>query len=90
MDEQEEEEEEKMWKRRRRRMKGGGEEEKEDKEEEEEEDFFKFFEAVSWKRGYFSHPKGLGFSFPVNLNYPKCLENSNMISFVLTSWVTSC
>ena len=34
-------------------------------------------------------PKGLGWSFPVNFNYPKCLENSNMISFVLTNWVTS-
>ena len=40
---------------------------------------------VTFKLAYLTPPTGFGESFPVNVNYPRCLENSNMIIFGLTS-----
>ena len=42
---------------------------------------------VSLKLAYFAPLNGAGRFFPVNFNYPRCLENSNMIMFWLISWV---
>ena len=50
--------------------------------------FFTFL-PVTLKLAYFAPLQGVGQSFPVNFNYPRCLENYNMINFWLTSWVTS-
>ena len=38
---------------------------------------------------YFAPLNGASRIFPVNFNYPRCLDNSNMIIFWLTSWVPS-
>ena len=51
--------------------------------------FINFFEAVSLKLAYFAPPNGLGQNFPQNYNYSWRVKNSNTISFVLTSLVTS-
>ena len=55
-------------------------------------DFFSFFHFftflhVTLKLAYFAPLNGEGQIFPVNFDYPRCLENSNMINFWLTSWV---
>ena len=55
-------------------------------------DFLKFFSSLFhfFKRHFeFSllcTPRWCGSDFPVNFNYQRCLENSNMIRFWLTSW----
>ena len=47
------------------------------------------FLPVTLKLAYFTPLNGAGCTFPVNFNYQRCLENSNMINFWLTSWITS-
>ena len=44
---------------------------------------------VTLNLAYFTPLNGAGRIFPVNFNYQRCLENSNMINFWLTSWVPS-
>ena len=51
---------------------------------------FYFFRSFSLKLAYFAAPNWFGFNFPIIFNNQRCLENSNMISFWLTSLVTSC
>ena len=51
---------------------------------------FYFFGSFSLKLAYFAAPNWFGGNFQINFNYQRCLENSNMISFGLTSLVTSC
>ena len=48
--------------------------------------FFTFL-PLTLKLAYFAPLNGAGQIFPVNFNCPRCLENSNMISIWLTSWV---
>ena len=45
------------------------------------------FLSVTFNLAYFAPLNGAGLIFPVNFNYQRCLENSNMIKFWLTSWV---
>ena len=47
---------------------------------------FHFF-ACHFEVSYFAPLNGAGQIFPENFNYPRCLENSNMINVWLTSWV---
>ena len=51
--------------------------------------FFHFFTflPVTLKLAYFAPLNGAGRFLPVNFNYPRCLENSNLINFWWTSWV---
>ena len=49
--------------------------------------FFFTFLPVTLNLAYFALLNGAGQIFPVNFNYQRCLENSNMINFWLTSWV---
>ena len=44
---------------------------------------------VTLNLAYFAPLNGAGRIFSVNFNYQRCLENSNMINFWLTSWVPS-
>ena len=52
--------------------------------------FFHFFTSlpVTLNLAYFSPLNDAGRNFPVNFNYQRCLKNSNMINFWLTSWVS--
>ena len=54
------------------------------------DNFIYFFGSLSLKLVYFAAPNWLGQNFSVNFNYQRCLENSQIIRFGLTSWVTSC
>ena len=49
--------------------------------------FFTFL-PVTLNLAYFSPLNGAGWIFPVNFKYQTFIENSNMIIFWLTSWVT--
>ena len=49
--------------------------------------FFFTFLHVTLNLAYFALLNGAGRIFPVNFNYQRCLENSDMINFWLTSWV---
>jgi hypothetical protein len=49
--------------------------------------FFTFL-PVTLNLAYFAPLKGVGRIFSVNFNYQRCLKNSNMMNFWLTSWVT--
>ena len=49
--------------------------------------FFTFL-PVTLNIAYFAPLNDAGWIFPVNFNYQRCLKNSNMINFWLTSWVT--
>ena len=51
--------------------------------------FFFTFLPITWNLVYFAPLNGGGWIFPVNFNYQRCLENSNMINLLLTSWVPS-
>ena len=53
--------------------------------------FFHFFTflPVTLNLAYFAPLNGASRIFPVNFNYQRCLENSNMINFWLTSWIPS-
>ena len=52
-------------------------------------DFLKVFFStclpIALNLAYFALQNGAGRIFPVNFNYQRCLENSNMINFWLTS-----
>ena len=58
-------------------------------------DFFQFFSSLfhflhgTLNLAYFAPLNGADRIFPVNFNYQRCLENSNMIRFWLTRWVPS-
>ena len=51
--------------------------------------FSSLFYPVTLNLAYFAFLNGAGWTFPVNFNYQRCLETSNMINFWLTSWVPS-
>ena len=57
--------------------------------EEEKKKISHFFTFLPFtlKLAHFAPLNGAGQIFPVNFNYPKFLDNSNMINFWLTSWV---
>ena len=44
---------------------------------------FKFFETFSLKLAYFAAQNWLGWNFPIIFNYQRCLENSNMLTYII-------
>ena len=50
--------------------------------------YFFTFLPVTLNLAYFAPLNGAGRIFSVNFNYQRCLKNSKMVNFWLTSWVT--